>query len=149
MASTETRPVASIIVGSRFRKGTGDINALARSIADIGLLHPIAVTPDGRLIAGARRLLAFKHLGKSEIPVHVVDLDEIIRGEFAENMYREDFTASEKAKIADAVEELERDAQETTRDSTDLVENCHDVDFGKTGQGRGSAWHIGAQPRQN
>ena len=80
MASTETRPVASIIVGSRFRKVTGDINALARSIADIGLLHPIAVTPDGRLIAGARRLLAFKHLGKTEIPVHVVDLDEIIRG---------------------------------------------------------------------
>jgi hypothetical protein len=51
MAGTETRPVASIIVGSRFRKVTGDINALARSIADIGLLHPIAVTPDRRAAA--------------------------------------------------------------------------------------------------
>jgi hypothetical protein len=58
-------------------------------------LHPIAVTPDGRLIAGERRLLAFKHLGKTEIPVHVVDLDQIVRGEFAENEYRKSFMASE------------------------------------------------------
>ena len=133
MASTETRPVASIIVGSRFRKVTGDIHALAKSIADIGLLHPIAVTPDRRLIAGARRLMAFKYLGLSEIPVHVVDLDEIVRGEFAENVHRKNFLPSELDAIGQEISRLEAErarARQGTR--RDLVENCHDVEFGKT-----------------
>jgi ParB-like chromosome segregation protein Spo0J len=89
-----TSPVASIIVSNRFRKEPGDIQALAENIHEIGLLHPIAVTPDRRLIAGARRLMAFKYLGRIEIPVHVVDLDEIARGEFAENVHRKSFLPS-------------------------------------------------------
>jgi N6-adenosine-specific RNA methylase IME4 len=133
MARTETRPVGSILVENRFRKDLGDIDVLAKNIDEIGLLQPVVVTPDGRLIAGERRLLAFKHLGKTEIPVHVVNLDEIIRGEFAENMHRKDFTASEIAEIADAVEELERErAKKRQGTRTDLVENCPDVNFGKT-----------------
>jgi ParB family chromosome partitioning protein len=47
-----TSPVESIIVSNRFRKEPGDIQALAENIDEIGLLHPIAVTPDRRLIAG-------------------------------------------------------------------------------------------------
>jgi ParB/RepB/Spo0J family partition protein len=101
MARTETRPVESILVENRFRKDLGDIHVLAKNIDEIGLLQPIVVTPDGRLIAGQRRHLAFKYLGKTEIPVHVVNLDEIIRGEFAENMHRKDFTASEISEIAE------------------------------------------------
>ena len=133
MARTETRAVGSILVENRFRKDLGDIDVLAKNIDEIGLLQPIVVAPDGRLIAGERRLLAFKRLGKTEIPVHVVNLDEIIRGEFAENMHRKDFTASEIAEIADAVEELERErAKKRQGTRTDLVENCPDVNFGKT-----------------
>jgi ParB family transcriptional regulator, chromosome partitioning protein len=133
MARTETRPVESILVENRFRKDLGDIHVLAKNIDEIGLLQPIVVTPDGRLIAGQRRHLAFKYLGKTEIPVHVVNLDEIIRGEFAENMHRKDFTASEISEIADAVEELERErAKKRQGTRTDLVENCPDVNFGKT-----------------
>ena len=50
--------VAEIIVGTRHRRDMGDLASLSRSIADVGLLHPIVVTPDSRLIAGERRLRA-------------------------------------------------------------------------------------------
>ena len=54
----------------------------------MGLLPPVVVTPDNRLIAGKRRLEACKTLGWAEIAVNIVPLQEIARGEFAENMVR-------------------------------------------------------------
>jgi ParB family chromosome partitioning protein len=128
-----TSPVESIIVSNRFRKEPGDIQALAENIDEIGLLHPIAVTPDRRLIAGARRLMAFKYLGRTEIPVHVVDLDEIVRGEFAENVHRKSFLPSELDAIGQEISKLEAErarARQGTR--RDLGENFHDVEFGRT-----------------
>ena len=38
------------------------------SIAEVGLLHPVVVTPEGRLIAGQRRLEACRQLGWTEVP---------------------------------------------------------------------------------
>jgi N6-adenosine-specific RNA methylase IME4/ParB-like chromosome segregation protein Spo0J len=73
-------------------------------------LQAPAVTPDMRLIAGERRLKACRALGWNEIPVRVVDLDEIVRGEFAENACRKDFTLSEAVAIKRALEPLEREA---------------------------------------
>jgi ParB family chromosome partitioning protein len=61
-----------IRVGERHRRDMGDIDSLAASIEDLGLLHPITVDQDGRLLAGARRLAAFKLLGRTEIPVNVM-----------------------------------------------------------------------------
>jgi ParB-like chromosome segregation protein Spo0J len=71
-------------------------------------LHPIVVTPDGSLIAGARRLMAFKSLGRETIPVTVVDLERVVLGEYAENTFRKQFTPSECADIADSLEPIER-----------------------------------------
>ena len=71
-----------ISVGSRLRREAGDIEKLAASIAQLGLLHPIVCTRDGTLIAGERRLMAVKSLGWATVPVHVVDLESILRGEF-------------------------------------------------------------------
>ncbi len=50
-------PIDAVKIGPRSRQDHGEIGSLARSIADIGLLHPIVVTPDGSVIAGARRLI--------------------------------------------------------------------------------------------
>jgi N6-adenosine-specific RNA methylase IME4 len=102
--------VIDIIVGERHRKDMGDIAGLAASIHELGLLHPIVITPDGELIAGERRLRAAESLGWSEIPVTVVDLDSIVRGEFAENTFRKDFTLSEAVAIKRAVEPREKAA---------------------------------------
>ena len=48
--------IADIRIGKRHRQELGDIESLAKSIEMLGLLHPIAVTPAGSLIAGARRI---------------------------------------------------------------------------------------------
>jgi ParB family transcriptional regulator, chromosome partitioning protein len=65
-------PVDKIRIGTRHRLDLGDIAGLAESIEDVGLLHPITVDQHGHLLAGARRLAAYKWLGRTEIPVNIV-----------------------------------------------------------------------------
>ena len=57
--------------------------------------------------AGERRLEALKQLGYTDIPVTRVDLEDIVRGEFAENFVRKDFVPSEEVAICEAIEPLE------------------------------------------
>ena len=103
-------PLDQIRVGKRHRKDMGDVAGLAASMGAVGLLHPVVVTPDGKLIAGERRLRAAKQLGWSKIPVNVVDLNKLVLGEFAENTYRKALTPSEAVAIARALEPLEKAA---------------------------------------
>ena len=98
-------PLKKIKVGRRFRKDLGDVRSLADSIGEIGLLHPVVITPKGKLIAGRRRQEAAKLLGWKTIPVHVVDLENIVDGELAENVHRKDFLPSELWAIAKKVME--------------------------------------------
>jgi N6-adenosine-specific RNA methylase IME4 len=105
----QTLAVEKIRIGNRHRRDLGNISALADSMAELGLLQPIVVRPDGTLIAGERRLHAAQRLGWTEIPVHVVDLDAIVRGEFAENACRKDFAPSELVAIGAEVERIERE----------------------------------------
>jgi ParB family chromosome partitioning protein len=72
MKRRTSMPLDQIKVGKRHRKDMGDIAALAASIEDIGLLHPVTVDETNSLLAGARRLAACKHLGWREMPVNVV-----------------------------------------------------------------------------
>ncbi|SRR6266851_5457274 len=102
--------ISDIKVGKRFRKDLGDVDALAASINDLGMLQPIVVTKDHRLVAGVRRLKAAKKLGWGKIPVHVVsNLDEVVhlvRAEMEENTCRKDFSPLEIAEVGAAVEKL-------------------------------------------
>jgi N6-adenosine-specific RNA methylase IME4 len=100
--------IEAVIIGERHRLDLGDLDALAASIKDTGLLHPIVVQRDGTLVAGERRLRAVELLGWRKIPVTVVDLDAVVRGEFAENTCRKDFTLSEAVAIKRALEPLEK-----------------------------------------
>ena len=114
---TRSLPIDRITVGARHRRDLGDIAALAASIAELGLLQPIVVRPDGMLIAGARRLCAAQQLGWTEISVNVVDLAAVRRGELAENRHRKDFTPSELVAIGAEVEHDERElAKERERE---------------------------------
>jgi N6-adenosine-specific RNA methylase IME4 len=100
--------ISEIRVGHRHRKDYGDIDGLAQNVAEVGLLHPIVVRPNGRLVAGARRLRAFEQLKRASIPVTVIDLETLVVGEYAENTFRKSFTPSEAVAIADAIEPIER-----------------------------------------
>ncbi len=84
------------------------------------------------LIAGGRRLEALRRLGWSEVPVTVVDLEEIARGEFSENAHRKDFVPSEIDAIRRALEPIEKAAAKARMsDGAKGVENFHTLP-GKT-----------------
>jgi N6-adenosine-specific RNA methylase IME4 len=113
--------IAEIRIGERHRRDLGDVDQLAASIAAVGLLHPVVTDAHGNLIAGQRRLEAYKALGRTHIPVTVVPLDDIVHGEFAENTARKDFTLSEAVAIKRALEPVERAAaKERQGTRTDL-----------------------------
>ena len=113
--------ISEIKTGSRFRKDLGDIASLAKSIEEIGLLHPIVVTPEGKLIAGGRRLKACKALGWDTVPVHRVYLQDITKGEYHENTARKDFLPSEAVAIQKALLPIESQAaRERQGTRTDL-----------------------------
>jgi N6-adenosine-specific RNA methylase IME4 len=117
------RPIDGIDVGVRYRQDLGDLRTLAESIEAVGLLHPVVVTPEGRLIAGQRRLEACRLLGWSEVPVTVVDLLQAARGEAHENFVRKDLLPSEIVALKRAIEPLERRAARQRQGArTDL---CH------------------------
>jgi ParB-like nuclease domain len=100
----ETRRIEDIIIGNRFRKDFGDIDSLAQSINETGLLQPVGITPDNKLIYGSRRIEAYKRLGRTEIPVIIIPLEDIIKGELIENTARKDFTFSERQTILQEIE---------------------------------------------
>jgi len=102
--------IEDIKIGERFRKNLGDIKGLAKSIQEIGLLHPVVVTSGGQLVAGQRRLAAARQLGWDEIPARIVDLQSLVRGEYDENAIRKDFLPSEAVAIGRALEPLEKEA---------------------------------------
>lgn len=117
--ATEIRHAASkrvaihdIIVGDRYRKDLGDLEPLKKSISEIGLLHPVIVDGDMRLLAGARRLEACKQLGMLTIPVVVAaslsDLRKRVMAEKDENVCREPFKPSEMVALGRAYEEFHR-----------------------------------------
>lgn len=96
--------ISLVKVVNRFRKDFGDIDSLAASIAELGLLQPIGVDSSYRLVFGERRLRACQALGWEKIPARTVHLDSILKGELAENEFRKDFTHSERVAIGEAIE---------------------------------------------
>lgn len=79
-----------------------NIEKIANSIRQHGLLHPIVVKPMlnyFEIVAGYRRYLACKVLHWKKIPCHIVNLDEMQTFEIAlvENIRRKSFTPFEEA----------------------------------------------------
>ena len=106
--------ISSIRCNKRRHRDLGDINDLVQSIQEIGLLHPVIIDPDNRLIVGYRRKEAFLKLGKRTIPTitaHSLD-DALLRlkAERDENTCRKDLTPTEAVAIGRELESLERKA---------------------------------------
>ena len=77
--------------------------------------HPIVINHKGELICGLRRIEAFKTLGKSVIPAHIINLDDIVKGEISEKertFQRKDFSWDEIIQIKKAVEpEIKKESE--------------------------------------
>jgi len=123
-------PCEQIQVGERYRKEMGDLEALATSIAREGLLQPVGITEDFRLVFGQRRLVAVRNILKwPTIPARVVRVSSLLAAEHDENEVRKSFTASERTAIASALEQEigNRQGQRTDRQ---LQDNCPEVPAG-------------------
>lgn len=92
--------IDKIVVG-RSRRPLGDLDDLKESIASVGLLHPIVVTSDMRLVAGLHRLRACQALGWDKIPVSVVSLAKLDAelAELDENLARHELTVLQRAEV--------------------------------------------------
>lgn len=83
---------------------------LADSIATHGLIQPIVVRASGdsgfyQIVAGERRWRAAKMAGLTEVPVRIMELEDVNAAEIAliENIQREDLNAIEEAKAYKAL----------------------------------------------
>ena len=105
MNATINIPLDDIGAGARMRRlREATIVELAESIRESGLLHPIAVTPDGKgfqLVAGAHRLEAFRRLKMhDQIPAFLLDIhnaDSVALAEIDKNLIRADLSPAETA----------------------------------------------------
>jgi ParB-like chromosome segregation protein Spo0J len=117
-----TVPIDSIIVSDRCRKDLGDIAALARSIGEVGLLHPPVITLDHRLVAGERRIAALRSLGWTETPCTVVetlvDAAALLKAERDENTERKALAPTEMVAVADRIADALRPEAEARREAT-------------------------------
>jgi ParB family chromosome partitioning protein len=87
------------------RYSTGDVRALADSIAELGVLEPLILVPDGhrfRVLAGHRRRAALELLDFKTAPARLVDCDadriHELRVIMASNTAREQLTPLEEAR---------------------------------------------------
>jgi ParB family transcriptional regulator, chromosome partitioning protein len=94
----------------RIRKDPGNIAALENSIRKVGLLNPVVIDEQNRLLAGYRRLTACRNLGWREIDVTVVESAgndlKMLDIEVDENLFRKDFTPEEIMSIDKRREEI-------------------------------------------
>jgi hypothetical protein len=111
MTAVRVLPIAKIDVGTRLRSLSEEqVVALADTIAEVGLLHPIVVTPSKVLVrgfsesgwsvvAGAHRLEACRRLGQTEIAATIVEGSDLERQlmEVDENLIGTVLTPSERA----------------------------------------------------
>lgn len=98
-----------VVREGRQRRELKDIEALAKSIADNGLIHPPVIKRDGELIVGERRWTAIKSLGWTSLPIQWVDeLSEIELHaiEYEENVGRADITWQDRINAVEQYHKL-------------------------------------------
>ncbi len=105
--------VSKIQVINRQRLDYGDIDSLAKSINEHGLIQPIIINQENRLIAGGRRLAAMQQLGWTEIPIvyrETLTEDELYVLELEENIRRRDETWQERCLHITTIHRLKQKA---------------------------------------
>jgi ParB family chromosome partitioning protein len=100
--ATSHLPLEALVPSPQPRRRFENLEALAESIREKGVLQPLLVRPlgDGRyaIVAGERRYRAAKIAGLAEVPVRVLDLPEKEARLLAlvENLQREDLNPYEE-----------------------------------------------------
>lgn len=120
--------LSDVIVEDRFREDLGNIEEMVESIRSKGIIQPLTVDSNLRLLAGGRRYAAATAAGLPTIPVIIrefvddIDSREI---ELMENVHRKDFTWSEQAKLMQKIDALYKEKHGSSwsgRKTADLLD---------------------------
>ena len=127
------------------------VEELATSMRVSGLLQPIGVTPQKKLIFGLHRLMAARQLGWATIPTVTLDLDELHTelAEIDENLERRQLPALELGEVLLRRKEIYEQLHPTTRHGGDRKsdqsksseDDLHLISFAD-----GAARRLGVQP---
>ncbi len=104
-----------VIFGERAREEYGDIDDLALSIENMGLLEPLVVDKKLNILDGGRRYKAVEKLNWTKIPVIIVNVTEekdSLEVELVANLLRKDFHWTEKVKLLERIDTLYREKNE-------------------------------------
>ena len=92
--------ITEIQIDERIRDSAGDISMLKNSIQEVGLINPIIVNEEHKLLGGFRRLEACRQLGWSEIETTLLETKDNelkkIDIEYHENIGRLNLTIEEQ-----------------------------------------------------
>ena len=132
--------ISDITIGKRIRstRSENELSSLMESIKNEGLLQPIIIDQNNKLIGGYRRLQCCEKLGYVTIKAQKIKTkNETHRKvlELSENMVREDFSFSDKMRFADDIEpEIKKRAEQRIKkkEKTDLSKFGIHTDKGKT-----------------
>lgn len=100
-----------IIVEGRSREDLGNIDELVESVREKGIIQPITIDSEMRLMAGGRRYAAAQKLGLPTVPViqrDFVDAVDSLEIELIENIHRKDFNWAERALLVKKIDDLQR-----------------------------------------
>jgi len=148
MREVKLTPISSIKIEPRQRSKPqtakdvaafeAEMDILAESISIVGLIHPVVLDRQGKLLAGERRIMAHQRLKRTEIPSIVIDsegeLNDLkrLQVEFDENEARLNFTWPDKCKAAKKLYDLrlkydpkwtyEKQAEEQGLDRTKIAQ---------------------------
>ena len=119
--------IDSITTGKRYRKDVGNLQELADSIKEQGLLQPVGLTENRELVFGKRRIEAVKLLGWTEIDARVVNVTSLLEGELTENEVRKQFSLDERVAIGLALEDMLGERRGGDRVSKEIKEQSGTV----------------------
>lgn len=109
--------INEIDFANRAREDLGDIQELAASIATLGLIQPLILTPRNRLMVGGRRLEALKLIGTTDLVEgkHFIYHEEVPESryreiELEENVRRKEMSWKEKVKMIAEIHQLKKNA---------------------------------------
>lgn len=129
---TDNLVLDAIDTKDRIRSDMGDIDALATSIQSVGLIQPIILNRQNKLIAGERRLRALKKLGLKELlhGVHFIYNDEqdslrLKAMEVEENVKRKQLSWQEevlaKKRLLTIMQQIHGEARSGPPSKSDVV----------------------------